>query len=148
VTVDPPRGTQVDPAAPTFTVTVSAQFAALAIPPGNPLESQLQPVTSQQLADRGGIPPGMSIGITNWQWDGERLSVEGVMRRVDTTLDADTRLAILNAVKGKSRAEAQAALDNFVQQGIIASYKLPEVEQLPQRSHQLTLEVQQPAQDM
>ncbi len=148
MTVDPPRGTQVDPAAPNFTVTVSAQFAALATPPGNPLESQLQPVTSQQLADRGGIPPGMSIGITNWQWDGERLTVEGMMRRVDTTLDAETRLTILDAVKGKSRAEAQAALDNFVQQGIIASYELPEVEQLPQRSHQLTLEVQQSAQDL
>jgi hypothetical protein len=89
----------------------------------------------------------MAIGITDWQWSGEQLTVEGVMRRVDTTLDAGTRLAILNAVKGKPRAEAQAALDNFVQQGVIAGYELPEVEQLPQRSHQLTLEVQQPTQD-
>jgi hypothetical protein len=147
VAVDPPRGTQVDPAAPNFTVTVSALFQALATPPGNPLESQLQPVAPNLLANRSGVPPGMAIGITDWQWSGEQLTVEGVMRRVDTTLDAGTRLAILNAVKGKPRAEAQAALDNFVQQGVIAGYELPEVEQLPQRSHQLTLEVQQPTQD-
>lgn len=143
MTVNPPFGTEVDPANPAFTVTVSAIFAGLATPAGNPLQSQLQPVVSNQLAQQQGIPPGMAVGVTSWQWDGSRLMVDGVVRRVDpTTLDASTRAAILNAVRGKSRAEAEAALENFVQQGVIADYTLPNVERLPERGHQLTLEVQ------
>ncbi len=141
--VDPPVGSSVDPANPFFTLTTGVTYKALATPVDQPLQSQLQTVVSRQFETQGDFPVGMAPIITNWTWDGSRLTVDGRLQPAGdgTNLDAQARSAILAAVKGKSRAEAEAALQNFVEQGVIADYTLPDVEQLPRWSFQLTLEV-------
>lgn len=143
--VDPPPGTEMSLDNPNFNVTTRVTFRALATPTGQPLESQLQRVVPNQLVSIGSIPPGQAPAITNWRWDGVNpsLTVEGVLRPTGESLDARTRAAILASVKGKSRPEAEAALENFIQQGVISGYMIEfDGDTLPRRSFQLTLEVQ------
>lgn len=142
--VVPPIGETVDPADPRFTVSVRATFDALATPPGRPLQNQLQEVVANQLAASDAIPAGTAPGITDWNWDGSRLTVDGVLRPTgeEQTLDAQTRAAILESIKGKSLPEARAALDYFVQEGIISDYVLPDVETLPRWGFLLNLKVE------
>lgn len=145
LTVDPPVGTTLEPANANFSVTVRATYQALATPQGNPLQNQLQAAVPNQLAAEDKLPAATSPGITGWRWDGSTLRVDGVLRPSgeESTLDAGTRGAILTAIKGKSHVEAQAALDYFVQEGIISSYTLPDVDQLPRWSFLLDLQVEQ-----
>lgn len=143
--VDPPPGTELALDNPNFNVTTRVTFRALATPAGQPLERQLQRVVPNQLVSIGGMPPGRAPAITNWRWDGVNpsLTVEGFLRPTGDSLDARTRAAILASVKGKSRPEAEAALENFVQQGVISGYVIEfDGDTLPRRSFQLTLEVQ------
>ncbi len=143
--VDPPPGTEMSLENPNFNVTTRVTFRALATPASQPLERQLQLVVPRQLLSIGGILPGQAPAITNWRWDGVNpsLTVEGVLRPTGEGLDARTRAAILASVKGKSRSEAEAALEHFVQQGVIGGYMIEfDGDTLPRRSFQLTLEVQ------
>lgn len=133
-TIIPPIGQTVDPTNPFFTIVVEAQFSALATPPGQSLKEQLQVALSNQLASEGRLPRGTGPGITHWHWDGSRLTVDGVLQPTGEgeTLDDKTRQQILSAIRGKSRAEAAAALDTFVAQGVIRNYTIPEdVDVLP-----------------
>ncbi len=145
VTVTPPVGELVDAERRAFQVIVRGEFSALATPPGQQLSEQLQLALPEQLRVAGLITPsdGLAPIINNWQWDGERLSVDGILEPTgaENQIDARTQAAIKDAIKGKSRAEAEAALENFVQQGVISSYTLPDREALPGWDSQINLQI-------
>ncbi len=147
VTVIPPVGQPVDdPANPTFYVQVRGQFHALATPPDKPLNQQLPTVAFNQLQNQGVITPGLNLvpEVHDWNWDGSTLTVDGALKPNETssaTLDPAKRIAILNALKGKSYAEAQAVLEQFKQEGTISGYQLPNVQKLPGWDFQLVLDV-------
>ncbi|MCG8351585.1 MAG: hypothetical protein MI924_27780 [Chloroflexales bacterium] len=143
-TTSPPVGQAVDENNTTFTLVVQSRFSALATPPGerNALDAQLQSVVPLQLDQVGALSPGMAPAITNWRWDGERLTVGGLLRPAGNNLDNATRNAIVDSIKGKSSQEARAALDNFVQQEVISSYTLPERDALPGWGFQIDLRVE------
>jgi hypothetical protein len=135
-TINPGIGETVDPMNPVFSVQVSGEFSALATPQGEKLEQQLQPALSQQLASEGQLPIGMAPGITDWTWNGETLTIDALLQPTgeELTLSEQTQRAIREALTGKTRAEAEAALNDFVARGIISGYTLPEdVETLPNR---------------
>jgi hypothetical protein len=145
IIVSPPIGQPVpDPANPFFTVTVRGNFNALVTPPERPIEKQLQAAVPNQLRNEGLLPSEvpMSVNITGWRWDGSRLIVDGVMQpEAQKDLSAKTRTAIRNAVKGKSRSQAQQALEDFEQRGLISGYKLPDKDTMPSWDVQLDLKV-------
>jgi hypothetical protein len=146
IIVNPPIGEPVpDPDNPSFEVQVRGMFSALATPPGRPLQGQIQQVLPEQLRISNLIRPGDGQAplITGWNWDGQRLTVRGELRPTDSgaALDQATLDAIKASIAGKSRAEAEAALENFVQQGVIGDYTLPDVASLPGWGFQITLEV-------
>lgn len=147
VVVDPPVGTQVDYNNPIFTVTVSSEFSALATLPGESLEDQLQSAVTEQLLLAGLMAPDNRTApfITDWNWTGERLTVEGELRPTGRPeeLSPRNRAAIVDAIRGKSRAEAAAALEGFVDQGIISDYTLPDQSSLPGQTFQIDLRILQ-----
>lgn len=145
--VQPAVGQTLDPANPRFSLTVQATYSGLGVPTDNPLDQQLGPVLTEQLLQAGRIRAGdcRAPAVTNWSWDGERLLVDGQIAP-DTIspgcqggLDQAALDQVRAAVQGKSRAEAQAALDGLVAQGVIGGYTLPEVERLPEWDWQLTV---------
>jgi hypothetical protein len=78
----------------------------------------------------------MSSSITNFHWDGSVLTVDGVLEPTGDPieLNREQRVAIIQAVQGRTRAEAEAALDSFVNRGIIGGYSLPDdLETLPEQ---------------
>jgi len=149
LTIDPPIGQPVsNPANPMFTLVVRSTFSALATPADQPLETQLQTVLPALLRNQGTIKPGHALtpDIQAIQWDSTRLAVSGALRPANqtNTLSPATRTAIRNAIKGKSRNQAQQALENFKQQGIISDYTLPpDKKKIPAWDFQLTLQVQE-----
>ncbi len=143
--IRPSIGQIIQTNAPTFSVSVWGNFSALATSGASGgLEAQLQTVVPNQLMREGIITPGLQLASTidDWQWDGARLTVDGVVEPLpNIELDTRTQAAILNAIKGKSHAEARAELEHFQQQGIISSYTLPDTDRIPSWDFQLTLEV-------
>jgi hypothetical protein len=143
--IHPAIGQVIQTNNPTFSVSVWGNFSALATSGASGgLEAQLQTVVPNQLMREGIITPGLQLASTidDWQWDGARLTVDGVVEPLpNINLDTRTQAAILNAIKGKSYAEARAELEHFQQQGIISSYTLPDTDRIPSWDFQLTLEV-------
>lgn len=126
----------------TFSVVVRARFVALMTPKDAPLKKQAQTVLPVQLVNAGVLKPEDQLvpTVSAWHWDGSALLVDGTVQsppRKD--LDAKTRAAVYNAVKGKTRAEAAAALEQLKKQGRISGYALPNVEKLPLWDFQITL---------
>lgn len=144
LSVNPPIGQEVPPETPVFSVTVKTAFNALAVPSDKPLPEQLATSVPRQLVIGGTLKPGLAPTITAWHWDGSRLFVSGVLKPTQTTstIDAQTRAAILEALRGKSRADAIAILEDYKQKGIISDYTLPDRDQLPSLSFQLNLQVE------
>lgn len=142
--INPQVGTEVSAENPTFTVTVRAAFNALAVPENRPLPDQLATAVPQQLLQAGTLKPGLAPTITGWRWDGSRLLVSGELKPTETTatIDAATRAAILDQLRGKSRAEATTILDGYKERGVIGDYTLPDRDPLPSLSFQLDLQVE------
>ncbi len=145
--VSPPVGSPLDSANPRFTVTVQARYSALATPPNAPIQQQLGGAFTEQLRRAGRLQPGdcRAPAVTGWRWDGERLLVDGQVAP-DTRspgceggLDADAIERVREAVRGKSRAEAEAALQALVAEGVIGSYELPATERLPGYDWQINI---------
>jgi hypothetical protein len=144
ITVVPEIGQPVaDPNNPTFSVTVQAQYRALATPPDKPIAQQLQSVLPTHLQNTGLLEPGLTPSVTDWQWDGTSLIVDGVLQppAQSGTLNPQTQATILHAVKGKTIEEARASLEQFKQQGIISGYRLPDKTAIPSWDFLVTLEV-------
>ncbi|NNJ12486.1 hypothetical protein EKD04_019350 [Chloroflexales bacterium ZM16-3] len=146
--VSPAVGETVDPQNPTFTLTVQAHYSALSTAPGALIEGQLAKALTEQLRQAGLLQPGdcKAPAITGWRWDGERLTVDGQI--APNTQDpacgpglSDSVLQqVRDAVRGKSRYDADAALQTLQQQGLIGTYVLPNVDQLPGWDFQLRVE--------
>ncbi|MBC8074517.1 MAG: hypothetical protein H7Y32_00450, partial [Chloroflexales bacterium] len=131
--VNPPVGQEIDPNAPNFNLTVRATFSALATPADRPLETQFQTAVPRQLAAEGKLATGTAPTVNGWRWDGSRLLVSGVLKPDNNRprLDARQISEIGAALRGKSRADAQVVLDNYVGQGVISGYVLPAADPLP-----------------
>jgi hypothetical protein len=145
--VDPPVGATLDPANPRFTVTVQARYGALATPANQPMDRQLGPAFTEQLRQAGLLQPGdcRAPSVSGWRWDGESLLVDGQIAP-DTQspgcaggLDAATLAQVREAVRGRSRPEAEAALQALVAQGVIGGYTLPDAASLPRFDWQLSV---------
>jgi hypothetical protein len=143
--VSPAVGETLDPNNPAFSVTVQARYAALATPAGRVLEDQIPAVFTEQLRQAGLISPGdcRAPFVTDWNWNGAVLTVDGEIRpdpACGAGLDAAVYNQVREAVRGKSRAEAAAALDALVAQGVIGSYTLPDRATLPGWDWQIRVE--------
>jgi hypothetical protein len=145
--VDPPVGTTLDVNNPRFSLVVQAAYSALATPPDRPVDRQLGPAVTEVLRQAGELQPGdcRAPTVTGWRWDGESLRVDGqvapdtVSPRCQGGLDDAALDQVREAVRGRSRAEATAALDALVAEGLIGSYTLPETNQLPRFDWQITV---------
>jgi hypothetical protein len=141
-------GAVADPNNPTFALSVSAQFNALATPAGAPLQQQLQTIMPEQLQQSGMLTAGLGLqpNVTNWQWNGMSLLVDGVLRpvQVGNDLSPQMRAKIRSALKGKSRAEAQQQLEQLKKDGVISGYMLPNTSKIPSLDFLLTLDVVKP----
>jgi hypothetical protein len=149
ITVIPPVGTTIDPANPNFSVSVRSNFSALATPPGQSLEDQLKVALPKQLDSEGRLPFGMKVNITGWHWSSSQLTVDAILQPTGEVkqLDAQTRAAIRDAIKGKSAAQAREALEQFKAQGHISGYTLPpERDTIPGLDFLLELQVGEPMQ--
>lgn len=129
-TVVPDVGQPVaDPNNPSFSVTVQANYNALATPLESPLSQQLDMVLPDLFQQTGMITPGTGLkpSVSDWRWDGEKLVVDGVLQSTisGNDIDGQTRAMVRNAIKGKSREEAEAALEQLRLQGLIGAYQLP-----------------------
>jgi hypothetical protein len=137
--VQPAIGQSLDPSFPRFSLITRAQYSALATAPNRLLEQQLGVVLTEQLRQAGRLTPGdcRAPSVTGWQWDGESLLVDAqiIPDRLSPGctggLSQDVLDQVRAAVRGQSRAEAQAALDAMVAAGLIGDYSLPDVERLP-----------------
>ena len=128
-------------ATPGFTLTVQANYSALVTAPAQPLERQLGSAFIEQLRQAGRLMPGdcRTSAVTDWRWDGTALQlfVEGQIVPDTSTPGCGGELGkelldqVREAVRGKSRAEAEAALDAMVASGLIGSYRLPATDYLP-----------------
>jgi hypothetical protein len=128
--VTPAIGQPADPNTRQFTVTVRTRFNALAVPSERLLLQQLATVTPAHFAQRN--PPLCAASevpaprIDQAIWDGVSLKVSGSMVCTPQAgIAPEVRLQVRDALRGKSRAEAVAALDQLQQQGLIGSYSLP-----------------------
>jgi hypothetical protein len=146
--VSPSVGETVNPADPTFVLSLTAHYSALATSPGTPLTDQIGKVLTEQLRQANRLQPGdcKAPAITSWMWDGTRLTVSGQIG--PNTKDpacgpklSDSALQqVRDAVRGKPQAEAKAALQSLVQKGLISNYSLPSVDRLPGWDFQLRIE--------
>lgn len=140
-------GTSIDPEHPDFSVSVSGNFSALATPPALPLEAQLQVALPNHLASEDRFPFGMQVNIMHWYWSSHQLTVDAILEPTGEVkeLDAQTRAIIRDAIKGKSYAEAEQALNKLKDQHVISSYTLPpERDKIPSTDFLLNLEVGEP----
>lgn len=146
--VDPPLGSNVDPANPRFALSVQARYSALATPSTRSLADQLEVVFTEQLRLAGRLQPGdcRAPKVTGWDWDGSTLFVDGEIGpdpRCGAGIDPAVEQQVKDAVRGKPRAEAETALQALVDAGVIASYSLPaDLETLPDEDRQIRVELQ------
>ncbi|NJN18359.1 MAG: hypothetical protein HC822_19935 [Oscillochloris sp.] len=146
--VMPSVGSRLDPGVTQFTLQVSAAYAALATPSGQPLAGPaLQNAFAEQLRQAGRLAPGdcRAPAIEDWRWDGSTLFVTGSIGpdpRCGNDLEPAARQQVLAAVQGKSLADARIALEELQAAGLIGGFTLPEVTQFPEREQQIELVVE------
>ncbi|MEM8529203.1 MAG: hypothetical protein AAGF95_00055 [Chloroflexota bacterium] len=128
--VEPAIGETVDPENPFFTVTTSTGFSALASPTDASISEQLSVVIGEYLRQEDRLPCSpqeLSFGQPTWVWDGQSLTVEGVMICTPLeSVDDGAMSQIQNAVRNQSRSAAEESLRQLVSQGIIGGFELPE----------------------
>ncbi len=144
--VDPPVGTSLPRDNPFFTITVQSRYSGLAVRSDTTLfQRQLADAFNAQLIQNGQLRPGTcrAAFVQGWHWDGATLRVDGGIGpdpACGNELDPATRAAIQNAVLGRTRAEAEAALRELVANGRLAGFELPDgVERFPGWSWQLRI---------
>jgi len=144
--VDPPVGTSLPRDNPFFTITVQSRYSGLAVRSATTsFQRQLADAFNAQLIQNAQLRPGTcrAAFIQGWRWDGTTLRVDGGIGpdpACGNELDPATRAAIQNAVLGRTRAEAEAALRELVANGRLAGFELPDgVEQFPGWSWQLRI---------
>lgn len=147
VSVVPAIGQAVaDPNNPTFTLVVRGPFSALATPAGRPLDEQIRVAVQNQLLADGRLPPTGEANITGWAWDGQdlRATAEILIKRDPTGLPVGFAAQLQRDLVGKTSAEAQQLLERYKAEGLIADYRLPASDQMPNWSFLLDVEVASP----
>lgn len=144
--VDPPIGTSLSRDNPFFTLTVQSRYSGLAISGDSAaFQRQLADAFNSQLIQNGQLRPGdcRAAFVQGWRWDGTTLRIDGSIGpdpACGNELDPATRAAIQNAVLGRTRAEAEAALQELVAAGRLAGFELPDnVDRFPGWSWQLRI---------
>ncbi len=120
-----------------FTMTVRTRFVALAVRPDRMLKDQLAQIVNGYLAQNGGERcTAAEVGqskIDSWIWDGASLKINGVLQCSPRgVLGPEIRLQVRDSLRGKTRAEADAALRELQLQGLIGEYSMGgDAQQLP-----------------
>ncbi len=117
-------------------VASAARFNALATPANNLVQKQLETVVQQHFVQR---TPPMCAGAAGQQpridysWDGTSLKINGAMICTPQAGFAEsTRLRVREALRGKSREEAVAALQALQNEGLIGNFEIPDdVQSMP-----------------
>lgn len=149
--VNPPVGQPVDPNDPKFTVMVKTHFNGLAAPVDHPISQQLQTVVGNLLQQRGSLPckPGETPGfnVASWKWDANRLTAGGTITCTPSGgVGPEVTRRVQDAVRGRSYADAEAALQELKRQGLIGDYTLPERDSFPKFDPLINVTIAQPAQ--
>jgi hypothetical protein len=147
--VSPPIGSPVDPANPSFTVTIRTRFTALATPTDRSVARQLETVVPQHFSQRPSPPcaPAESQAVkdVSWSWDGERLAIDGAVECTPRREIPPEALASIRAtLVGQSREAAEAGLRELQRQGVIGGYQLPDRQEMPPLELLIDVQVQQP----
>jgi hypothetical protein len=143
--VEPAVGQPVDTNNPVFTVTVRANFNALATPVGKDVTAQLGEVVKNHFAQRADKPCKMneipSQRVERVGWDGERLSLDGeVICTPIGGLPAETISKVRDSVKDQPRDAAVRGLEQLKQEGLIGDYQLPDQAQFPRFDWLITVQ--------
>lgn len=125
--IDPPVGQELQNSQ-TFSITVQADFSALAVPANQPLATQLQEMVRPYFTGRGNLPCSqqeLTFTVNGATWDGERLTIDGEMICTPAgALSTDTLSKVRSAVIGQSRDAAETSLQQLQRQGLIGAYQL------------------------
>jgi hypothetical protein len=120
-----------------FKVTVRTRFTALAVPPESAMKDQIAKIVNAHFAQRN-TPPCSSTEVTrpsiqSWNWDGASLKVNGtVVCEPVGALAPETRLQVRDALRGKTRDQAEVVLRDLQSKGVIGEYTLPQgIQQFP-----------------
>jgi hypothetical protein len=130
--VSPAVGEPVDPSNPVFSVTVRTRFNALATPPDQPLEAQVNTVVPERLARRGELPCsgdelGFSVAGWNWSAQQQQLTANGTITCTPRGALSEAAISqVRNAVRGQSRAAAEESLAALQRANVIGAFELPE----------------------
>jgi hypothetical protein len=129
--VTPPVGQVADPNTRSFTVLVRTRFTALAVPPDRLMKDQIAKVISAHFAQRStpicSSAELMRPSIDRWIWDGASLKVNGLVTCEPTgALAPEVRLLVREALRGKTRAQAEAALQELRDRGLIGDVQIPD----------------------
>jgi len=121
-----------------FNVSVRTRFTALAVPPNSAMKDQIAKIVNAHFAQRS-APPCSSTEVTrpsiqSWNWDGASLKVTGtVVCEPVGILAPETRLQVREALRGKTRNQAEEALRDLQNKGLIGNVTLPQdIQQFPQ----------------
>jgi hypothetical protein len=135
--VSPPVGQAADPNTRAFTLTVRTRFTALAVPADKMVRDQVNGVVSNHFAQdnlqRCNEGETIQSSVDRWSWDGASLKVSGMVICTPSNVwTSQTRLEVREALRGRTRADAEAALRELQARGLIGEYSIPEaVTQLP-----------------
>lgn len=135
--ISPAIGQPADAATRAFSMTVKTRFSALATPANMLVQQQMPAVIERFFAQ--GTPAtcteaeGKQARIDTINWDGASLKVSGaVICSPRGGFSENTRLRVREALRGKSREEAMAALQALKDEGLIGAFDLPgDVQQMP-----------------
>jgi hypothetical protein len=143
--VEPPVGQPVDPNNPVFTVTVRANFNALATPADRAVADQLQTVVPQFFFQRPDRPckanERQGTRVDSSHWDGEKLTIDGAISCAATGgLPPETISKVRDSVKDQPRDAAVRGMEQLKQEGLIGEYQLPDQAQFPRFDWLITVQ--------
>lgn len=141
----PPIGQVIDPSLNgRFTLQISKQFEALASPNDQPIERQIQRATANLLRRQGQNVTDDEVSITGWQRSSAGLLVDATVtpRGGYLPVTPAQQDEIVQAIRGKPRAEAEQYLAGLRERGAIGNFTLPaDLETVPEN---ITLTVNAP----
>jgi hypothetical protein len=111
-----------------FTLQVFRTFEALASPVDRPIDQELRRAVANQIRVQRPDLANAEVSITGWERGDQGLIVNAVAVPSGgyQELPAATREQIIQGIRGKSRAEAEAFLRQLQEQGQIRGFTLPD----------------------
>lgn len=124
----PPIGQVIDPSLNgRFTLQISKTFEALASPIEQPIDQQLQRAVANLLRRQGQQVFDDEVTISGWQRTNNGLLVDATLtpRGGYLPVSEEQQATIEQAIRGKSRAEAEQYLADLRERSVIGSFALP-----------------------